>query len=313
MNKILNSIMDTIGGTPMIRLDRLTDGLDGTIVAKLEYFSPSGSKKDRAAKRIIEDAEKSGELKPGQAVVEVTSGNTGAGLAIACAVTGHPFIAVLTDHPSKERGRMIRALGAEVASVDSVAAGSGEEPMLVEQEVRRIVASRGAFRANQFGNRSDVDSHYTTTGREMWEQAGDDIDAFVDFVGTGGCLAGVTRALKEQKPSIKCYAVEPEGVATLAGMPVSRRSHGIQGGGLGRHDLTHLHHVALDGYLQVSGEDARTTCRELARREGVFAGYSAGANVAAALQLLRGRFAGGTVALVIPDTGMKYLSTDLWA
>ncbi|MFC0111295.1 pyridoxal-phosphate dependent enzyme [Kibdelosporangium aridum] len=149
-----------------------------------------------------------------------------------------------------------------------------------------MTEERGAFRSDQFGNRSNVDAHYTGTGEEIWQQTGGEIDAFADFVGTGGCLAGVTRALKEHKPSIKCFAVEPAGAAVLAGQPVSRPDHPIQGGGFSRADLTHLREVPVDGYVQIIGDEARSTARLLARREGIFGGFSAGANVAAALQLL---------------------------
>jgi cysteine synthase A len=301
----------------MVRLDRLTDGLRGTIVAKLEYLSPGGSKKDRVAKRIVADAERAGRLSPGQPVVELTSGNTGAGLAIVCAVTGHPFIAVLSKGSSAERARMIAALGGEVVLVEQAPGSmpgqvSGDDMKLVEVEARRITEERGAFRSDQFENGSNVDSNYVSTGPEIWRQTGGAIDAFADFVGTGGSLAGVTRALKERNPSIKCYAVEPEGAAVLAGQEAVRPGHAIQGGGFSRAELTHLRGVTLDGYVQISGEQARTTARLLAAREGIFAGYSAGANVAAALHLLRTDLAGATIAVLIPDSGLKYLSTDLW-
>ncbi|MEV7044552.1 cysteine synthase family protein [Amycolatopsis sp. NPDC051061] len=314
---MLPSVLDAVGATPMVRLDRLSDDVEGVVLAKLEYLNPGGSKKDRVAKRIIEDAERAGVLRPGQPVVELTSGNTGAGLAIACAVTGHPFVAVLSRGSSAERARMIAALGAEVVLVDQAPGSvpgrvSGADLTLVEAEARRITETRGAFRSDQFENRGNVDAHRTGTGPEIWEQAGGELDAFADFVGTGGCLAGVTLALKERNPSIRCYAVEPDGAAALAGEDTSRPNHPIQGGGFGRADLTHLHDVPLDGYLQVTGDEARNTARLLATREGIFAGCSAGANVAAALRLLRGDLAGGTVAVVIPDSGLKYLSTDLW-
>ncbi|AWS48637.1 PLP-dependent cysteine synthase family protein [Streptosporangium sp. 'caverna'] len=317
MSKVLQSAVDAIGGTPMVRLDRLTADLEGTILAKLEYFSPGGSKKDRVAKRILEDAEKAGLLLPGQPVVELTSGNTGAGLAIACAVTGHPFVAVLSKGSSAERARMIVALGAEVVLVDQLPGSvpgrvSGGDMELVELEARRVTRERGAFRSDQFENQSNVAAHYTGTGQEIWEQTGGRIDAFADFVGTGGCLAGVTRALKEHKPSVRCFAVEPEGAAVLAGEAASQPNHPIQGGGFSRADLTHLLDVPIDGYVQVTGEEARSTARLLAMREGIFGGFSAGANVAAALHLLRNEMAGATIAVLIPDSGLKYLSTDLW-
>ncbi len=310
-------MLDTVGDTPMVRLDRLTAGLDGAILAKLEYHSPGASKKDRVARRIILDAEQSGRLRPGQPVVELTSGNTGAGLAIACAVTGHPFVAVLSRGSSVERARMIAALGAEVVLVDQLPDSvpgqvTGGDLELVELAARRITEERGAFRSDQFENRSNVEAHYTGTGPEIWRQTGGSIDAFADYVGTGGGLAGVTRFLKECKPSVLCYAVEPEGAAVLAGQQALQPNHPIQGGGFARPDLTHLRGVAFDGSIPISGDEARATARPLATREGIFGGFSAGANVAAALRLLRTELPGATIAVVIPDSGLKYLSTDLW-
>ncbi|MEV6866864.1 pyridoxal-phosphate dependent enzyme [Streptosporangium subroseum] len=183
---------------------------------------------------------------------------------------------------------------------------------LVELEARRVTRERGAFRSDQFENQSNVAAHHTGTGQEIWEQTGGRIDAFADFVGTGGCLAGVTCALKEHKPSVRCFAVEPAGAAVLAGEAVPQPNHPIQGGGFSRADLTHLRDVPIDGYVQVTGEEARSTARLLATREGIFGGFSAGANVSAALHLLRNEMAGATIAVLIPDSGLKYLSTDLW-
>ncbi|MDT7782114.1 MAG: cysteine synthase [Pseudonocardiales bacterium] len=296
-------MLDAIGSTPVVRLDRLTGGLEGTLLAKLEYLNPGGSKKDRVARQIVLEAEQAGRLQPGQPVVEMTSGNTGAGLAMACAVTGHPFIAVLSKGSSAERARMITALGGEVVLVDQAPGAvpgsvSGADMALVSERTTQIVESTGALRSDQFENSGNADAHYLGTGQELWAQTGG-FDAFVDFVGTGGCLAGVTRALKERDPRIRCYAVEPDSL-----------NHPIQGGGFGR-DLTHLRGVELDGTLTVSGDEARAMSRSLARKEGIFAGFSAGANVAAALRLLHTN-PGITIALVIPDTGLKYLSTDLW-
>jgi cysteine synthase A len=314
---VLPSVIDAIGSTPVVRLDRLTAGVDGTLLAKLEYLNPGGSKKDRVAKRIILAAEETGALRPGQPVVELTSGNTGAGLAIACAVTGHPFVAVLSRGSSAERVRMIAALGAEVVLIDQAPYSvpgwvSGADLALVEEQAQRITESTGAFRSDQFENGDNVEAHYTGTGAELWDQTGGRLDAFVDFVGTGGCLAGVTRALKEHDPGIRCFAVEPQGAAVLAGKSAAEPNHPIQGGGFCRADLTHLRDVPLDGYIQVTGDEARTAARLLATREGIFAGFTAGANVAAALKLLEHEMAGATIALVIPDSGLKYLSTDLW-
>jgi cysteine synthase A len=316
---ILPSVIDAIGGTPLIRLDRLlaARGLTGTILAKLDYLNPGFSKKDRAAKGLIEDAEHKGLLNPGQTVVELTSGNMGAGLAIVCAIKGYPFVAVMSKGNSPERARMMQALGAEVVLVDQLPDSkpgevSGTDLEEVEKEAQRLTAERDAFRADQFHRDGAWLAHYHGTGPEIWAQSGGRVDAFADFAGTGGTYAGVTRSLKERKPDIRCYVVEPEGAAAIAGGKVTRPSHPIQGGGYAIADLDFLRGVPVDGTLTVSGEDARDTARLLAKTEGIFAGFSSGANVAAALQLLTGEMRGRTVAVMICDSGLKYLSTDLW-
>jgi len=315
----LSSVIEAIGNTPLVRLDRLVRarGLTGAILAKLDYLNPGFSKKDRAARGLIEEAERNGSLAPGQTVVELTSGNMGTGLAIVCAVLGYPFVAVMSKGNSPERARQMAALGAEVVLVDQLPDSipgevSGDDLALVEEAAQRITAERGAFRADQFHRAGAWLAHYRTTGPEIWEQSGGTIDAFADFAGTGGTYAGVTRALKERNAAIRCYLVEPQGAAVLAGMPVTAPGHPIQGGGYAM-DLAFLKDVPVDGHLTVSGDDARDTARALARTEGIFAGFSSGANVAAALQLLAGEMAGRTVAVVICDSGLKYLSTTLWA
>jgi cysteine synthase A len=319
MTSVLPSVVDAIGNTSLIRLDRLVAarGLTGTILAKLDYLNPGFSKKDRAAKGLIEEAERKGWLAPGQTVVELTSGNMGAGLAIVCAIKGYPFVAVMSKGNSPERARMMQALGAEVILVDQLPGSipgevSGADLEQVEVAAQRLTQERGAFRADQFHRDGAWLAHYHGTGPEIWTQSGGVVDAFADFAGTGGTYAGVTRALKERKPDIRCYVVEPQGAAAIAGAAVTRPSHPIQGGGYGIAELEFLHGVPMDGHLTVSGEEARDTARDLARLEGVFAGFSSGANVAAALQLLAGEMRGKTVAVMICDSGLKYLSTDLW-
>jgi cysteine synthase A len=314
-----SSVVDAIGGTPLVRLDRLTRarGLDGTILAKLDYLNPGFSKKDRAAKGLIAEAERQGLLLPGQTVVELTSGNMGAGLAIVCRIKGYPFVAVMSKGNSPERARMMSALGAEVVLVDQLPDSnpgevSGADLALVEEAARRLTAERGAFRADQFHREGAWLAHYHTTGPEIWEQSGGQVDAFADFVGTGGTYAGVTRALKERNPEIRCYVVEPRNAAALAGDAVTRPNHPIQGGGYAIAELDFLRGVPVDGYLAVSGEEARDTARALAAEEGVFAGFSSGANVAAALRLLAGELRGRSVAVMICDSGLKYLTTGLW-
>lgn len=314
---IAQSVLDAIGDTPLVALDRLTHGVDGRILAKLDYLNPGLSKKDRAAREIIAEAEADGSLRSGQTVVELTSGNMGTGLAIVCAVHGYPFVAVMSKGNTPERARMMRGLGAEVVLVDQAPGSTpghvtGTDLALVEDRTRAIVAERGAFRADQFALRGNFLAHYRHTGPELWDQSGGTIDGFCDFVGTGGTFAGVTAALKERNAAIKCYAVEPDGAAVLAGRPATDPDHPIQGGGYAMADLAQMHDIAPDGFISVTGAEAIDATRCLAREEGIFAGYSSGANVAAALKLLAGDLKGGTVAVVLADSGLKYLSTDLW-
>jgi cysteine synthase len=196
------SVLDTIGLTPLVELSRFTRGQDGQLLVKLEYLNPGGSKKDRIARQIIEDAETDGSLEPHQPVVEMTSGNTGTGLAIVCAVKGHPFIAVMSRGNSQERARMMRALGAEVVLVDQMPGAmqgqvSGKDLELVDRETTRIEKERGAFRADQFQHQGNFRAHYLHTAREILEQTGGKIDAFCDFVGSGGTFAGCAAAFKE--------------------------------------------------------------------------------------------------------------------
>jgi len=314
---LLPSVIEAIGETPLVELARLTAGLAGRILAKLDYLNPGLSKKDRIARQIIADAEADGLLAPGQTVVELTSGNTGTGLAIVCGVKGYPFVAVMSRGNSMERARMMRALGAEVVLVDQLPGAipgqvSGGDLALVEEAAQRIVRERGAFRADQFRLAGNFRAHYLGTGPEFIRQSGGQITAFCDFAGTGGTFAGCAAAFKEHDPAIRCYIVEPTGAAVLAGQPVAYPGHRIQGGGYAMATLPLLNPDHVDGYLQVSDREAIQTARRLAREEGIFAGFSSGANVAAALRLLAGECRGGTIAVVMCDSGLKYLSTDLW-
>lgn len=311
------SAIEVIGHTPLVELARITKDLDGRILAKLEYLNPGFSKKDRIARQIIEDAEEQGKLSPGQTIVELTSGNTGTGLAIVCAIKGYHFVAVMSKGNSMERGRMMSGLGAEVVLVDQLYGSkpgqvSGGDLELVELETQRIVEERRAFRADQFRLESNFRAHYLHTGPEIISQSGSAIEVFCDFVGTGGSFAGCAAAFKEHDPSIQCFLVEPEGAAVLAGERVTCPSHCIQGGGYSMTDLPLLRPEHIDGYLQVTDGEAMAIARKLAREEGIFVGFSSGANVSAALNLLKSTCKGMTVAVLLNDSGLKYLSTDLW-
>lgn len=316
-DSLLASVLGTIGNTPLVELRRITRGLEGRILAKLEYLNPGFSKKDRIALQMIEEAEAEGKLTKGQTVVELTSGNTGTGLSIVCAVKGYPFVAVMSKGNSTERARMMKALGAEVILIDQLPDSkpgqvSGGDLALVEEAAQRITKERNAFRADQFHLPSSSRAHYLHTAPEILKQANGTIDAFCDYAGTGSSFGGCAAAFKEHDPRIQCYIVEPAEAAVLAGRPVTNPSHRIQGGGYSMKELSLLNKDHVDGYLQVSDEDAMEVARRLAREEGIFAGFSSGANVAAAMQLLQTTCKGQTIAVLLPDSGLKYLSTELW-
>ena len=256
-------------------------------------------------------------LAPGQTVVELTSGNMGTGLAIVCSVKGYPFIAVMSKGNSEERARMMRSLGAEVVLVDQLPGSSpgqvsGGDLDLVDQVAKKITQERQAFRADQFNRDGNWLAHYNDTASEIWEATNGKLDGFADFLGSGGTYKGIARGLKKHNSAIQCFVIEPEGAAPMAGKTVTNPNHPIQGGGYNMSNLKFLDGVPVDGFIQISGEDAQKTSRELAKHEGIFGGFSSGANVAAALKLLSKDMAGKTIVIIICDSGLKYLSTDLW-
>ena len=312
----LSSVLEAIGNTPLVELSRITAGIDGRILAKLEFLNPGYSKKDRIARQMIEEAEQQGQLKPGATVVELTSGNTGTGLAIVCAAKGYHFVAVMSRGNSTERARMMRALGAEVVLVEQAPEStpgqvSGADLARVEEKAQQIATQRHAFRADQFQLQSNHRAHYLHTAPEIIAQSGG-IDAFCDFIGSGGSFAGCSQYFKEQNPAIQCYVVEPQGAAAFAGESITQPNHKIQGGGYSMPELPLIDRTLVDGCLQVSDRAAMAMARRLATDEGLFAGFSAGANTAAALQLLHTAHRGQTIAVLLCDSGLKYLSTDLW-
>ncbi len=316
---LAHSILDVIGRTPLVELTHsvASRGLSGRLLVKLEFLSPGGSKKDRIALEIIREARASGELRPGQTVAELTSGNTGTGLAIVCKAMGHPFVALISRGNSVERIRQMEAFGAEVIVVDQAEGSvdgqvSGEDLALVEQHAAEIVARRGAFRVDQFRREANVMAHERHTGPELWEQSRGEIDVFVDMVGTSGSFTGVARALRRFRPGLRSYAVEPAGAAVLAGSPVSNPRHRIQGAGYARAELDLFDKTLATGYVAVTDEEAIAAARHLAAEEGIFAGFSTGAQLAAAWKLLAEQEAGATIAFLACDSGLKYLSTDLF-
>jgi cysteine synthase A len=336
---VCSSVLDTIGRTPLVRLERLTRGRGGSVLVKLETSNPGLSKKDRIALAILREARRDGSLRPGQSVVELTSGNTGNGLAVCCAVLGHPFVAVMSSGNSRERLQMMLALGAQVELVPQAPGAvrgqvSGADLELVEARAAELAARLGAFRVDQFHRAAGVAAHDLGTASEALEQlavSGASVDAFVDFVGTGGTFAGCARRLKAHSELIKCYVVEPERAAVLRaslGSPehgggkdakvgvFKSAGHKIQGGGYAMPQLPFVveaHRLGhVDGFLTVTDDEATAMARRLATEEGILGGFSAGANVAAALRLLDAGLASSVLALVC-DSGLKYMSTDLYS
>ena len=310
-------MLGAIGNTPAVWLDRLTAGLPGRVLLKLESLNPGGSVKDRPALQCIVDAEAEGRLRPGVPVVELTSGNMGIGLAIACAIEGYRLIAVMSEGNSPERRQLLAAYGAEIELVPQAAGGSagkvsGEDLALVEERTRQLVHELGAWRPDQFNNPSNPRAHELGTGPELWRQADEVLDAFVTIIGTGGTFVGVARALKARSPSIRCLAVEPASAQALAGLPIWDPAHKLQGAGYAM--IPPLWESALcDGTMPIDDAEAVRVARDLARREGILAGFSTGANVAAALRLAGQVPTGIRIGTIACDSGARYLSGDLFA
>jgi cysteine synthase len=297
------NILGTVGNTPLVRLNRITAGKDNTILAKIEFFNPCSSVKDRIAKAMIEDAEERGVLKAGMTIIEPTSGNTGIGLAMVSAVKGYKLILTMPESMSIERRRILAALGAELELTPG-----GEGMRGAVERAEGLAKTEGFFMPQQFKNPANPETHARTTAEEIWRDTGGELDAFVAGVGTGGTITGVGRALKKRNPSVNVVAVEPADSPVLSGGKPGQ--HGIQGIGAGFVPEI-LGREAIDRVITVSSEDAARTARRLAGEEGIFAGISAGANVFASLQLAKG-LEGKNVVTVIPDTGERYLSGDLF-
>ena len=305
-----SSALAAIGNTPLVALDRLHPG-EGRLVAKMEFVQPGGSVKDRAALSIIQHARAAGHLSPGQRVVEMTSGNMGAGLAVVCAVLGHPVTAVMSAGNSPQRARMLRGLGAGVELVEQVDGQpgrvTGADITAASERAREIAATSGAYYVDQFNHPASVLAHQEGTGPELWRDTGGRLDAFVALVGSGGTFVGVSRFLKGQSRRVRCFAVEPRGAEILAGREVTRPGHLLQGTGYGMIPPKWDASLA-DGFLAVSDDEALTYRQLLAEKEGLYVGFSAAANVCAAQKLLRSGLLppGACVATVLPDTGLKY-------
>ena len=301
---IHDSILGTVGDTPIVRINRLApDGV--RMYAKLEFFNPMSSVKDRLALAIIVDAEQRGTLKPGQMVVEATSGNTGIALAMVCAARGYPFVAFMSDSFSVERRKLMRALGAKVILTPAAERGSG-----MVRAAEAFAAEHGAFLARQFENPANPDYHAATTGPEILRDfAGRRLDWFVTGYGTGGTLSGAGRVLKAARPGLKIAVCEPEGASLLAGK--DWQPHKIQGWTPDFIPAV-LDRDIFDRIEAVNDVVARDTARALATQEGIFCGISGGGTFAAALAVAKTLPAGSAVLAMIPDTGERYLSTILF-
>ena len=300
------SILETLGRTPLVRISRKLNGGAAEVYAKVESFNPGGSAKDRVGLAMVEAAERGGLLKPGATVIEPTSGNTGIGLALACAVKGYRLILVMPETMSVERRRLAAAYGAEVVLTPGAAGMKG--CLDKAAELNRTIP--GSFIPNQFDNPANAEAHERTTGPEIWADLGGRVDAFVAGVGTGGTLTGVGRFLRAKNPSVKLFAVEPDASPLLSKGVAG--PHKLQG--IGANFVPSiLDRSLIDEVICVSAEDAMATARDLGAKEGVLCGISSGAAMRAALEVAkRPEFAGKTVVTLLPDTGERYLSTELF-
>ena len=309
MAKIAQQLTDLIGQTPLLQLNKYSEikGIGNAIIAKVEFFNPGGSVKDRIALAMIEDAEQKGILKPGATIIEPTSGNTGVGLALVSAVKGYHLILTMPETMSVERRNLVKAYG---ATVKLTPGAEGMAGAIREAKHLRDITP-GSVILQQFENPSNPQRHYETTGLELWKQTDGQIDIFVAGVGTGGTVSGIGRRLKELHPNGKIVAVEPAASAVLTGKPSG--PHKIQGSGAGFVPQTYDAAV-IDEVIDVENDDAIRTGRELASQEGLLVGISSGAAVFAATQLaLRPENKGKRIVTLLSDTGERYLSTVLYA
>jgi cysteine synthase A len=299
--RLAASVLDLVGGTPLIRLNRIPKPGGAVVLAKMESLNPGGSVKDRIAVAMVEDAERRGVLKPGSTLVEPTSGNTGIGLAMVCAVRGYRLILTMPDDMSLERQRLLTRYGAEIHLTPAIEGMTGA--VFAAQELGR--EHPDYFMPMQFENKANPEIHRRTTALEILEATGEKLNVFVAGVGTGGTITGVGEVLKERVPGVRVVAVEPARSAVLSGGHA--RPHGIQGIGASFVPGV-LNRDVLDEVIQVRDEDATATARRLAREEGLLVGISSGANVWAACQVAAGLPADQIVVTVLCDTGERYLS-----
>ena len=308
MGRIYNDITRTIGNTPLVRLNRVTDGARATVLAKVESFNPMGSVKDRIGVAMIDEAERAGDIREGTTIVEATSGNTGIALAFVCAARGYPLILVMPETMSVERRKLLAALGAEVVLTPGAEGMKG-----AVSRAAKIAAEKpnAYFMPRQFDNPANPAVHRRTTAEEIWRDTDGAVDAIVAGVGTGGTITGIAEVIKARKPSFRAIAVAPAESPVLSGGQAG--PHRIQGIGAGfvpgvlRTDL-------IDEVVRVTAEDAFAMARRLAAKEGILAGISSGAAVHAACEVARRpEYEGKVIVVILPDTGERYLSTDLFS
>ena len=307
MSKIAKNILDKVGGTPLVELSAKVNTGAAKVLAKVEFFNPGGSVKDRIAVAMVEAAEADGTLKPGATIIEPTSGNTGVGLALVSAVKGYHLILTMPETMSIERRKLAAAYGAEIV----LTPGSEGMKGAIAKATELRDSTPGAVILQQFENPANPARHAATTGPEIFADTNGAVDIFVAGVGTGGTISGVAKYLKSQKPSVKVFAVEPDTSPVLS--QGKSGPHKIQGIGAGFVPKT-LDTAAYDGVIPVAAEDAGATARALAAKEGLLVGISSGAAAFAALELAKKpENAGKTIVVLLPDTGERYLSTWLWA
>ena len=311
------NIVETIGHTPLVKLNRISAGLPATVAVKCEFFNPAGSVKDRIGAAMIADAEARGVLAPGATIIEPTSGNTGIGLAMVAAARGYRLILAMPESMSLERRRLLALLGAELVLTPASLGMAGA----IARARKLLVATPGSWMPDQFSNPANPTAHERTTAQEIWQQTDGSVDILVAAVGTGGTFSGCMAGLRAHKPALECYAVEPAESPvisqTLAGEPPAPAPHKIQGIGAG-FIPTNFHYLdaqgrpQINGALAVAGDEALAMARRLAREEGIMAGISSGANVCAAIRLAkRPENSGKYIVTFACDTGERYLTTEL--
>lgn len=306
MSRIYKSILETVGHTPLVEIGKLNQG-GARVFVKVEFFNPGGSVKDRIAVGMVDAAEASGALKPGGLIIEPTSGNTGIGLALVSAARGYHLVLTMPDTMSIERRKLAAAYGAEVVLTPGVNGMKGA--IAKAEELHK--ANPNSIIPQQFENAANPETHYRTTGPEIWEDTDGKVDVFVAGVGTGGTISGTARYLREKNPSLKVYAVEPDTSAVLSGKPAG--PHKIQGIGAGFVPKT-LDRSVITEVVPVSAEDAGNTARAAAAQEGLLIGISSGASLHTALELSKKpEFMGKTIVALLPDNGERYLSTWLFS